>query len=52
MCGPTIMTVEDAFFGKLGQTVYMTADGDKVLCWDKDGKLVMTLVPEAAGSCT
>ena len=51
MCGPKIMAVEDAFFGKLGQTIYMTADGDKVLCWDKDGKLVMTLVPEAAGSC-
>ena len=51
MCGPKIMAVEDAFFQRLGRTVYMTADGDKVLCWDAEGKLVMTLVPEAAGTC-
>lgn len=50
-CGPALMRMESAFTANLGQTVKITADGDNLKLWNRDGKLVMTLVPEQSGSC-
>ena len=51
LCGRAIMKMEDAFLTNLGKTVYVEADGDKVKFLDAERNLVMTLVPEAPGSC-
>lgn len=51
MCGPHLMKIEGAFLKNLANTVKVTADGDNVLFWDKDGKRLMTLEPSAPGTC-
>lgn len=52
MCGPKLMEVEKKFMDNLAATRFVVKSGDdEVKCFDANGKLVMTLVPERLGAC-
>ena len=51
LCAPQFMKVEDEFLGFLRAARFVTKAGEGIDLWDKDGKKIITLVPERAGKC-